>query len=66
MLNLTRFFMTENCGFEFECPLMWDKLKANPADNNERFCDKCQKTVYRGNNHIIVTLKRKKKRVLIL
>jgi hypothetical protein len=38
--------LIENCDFDFLCPLKWENL---PLDNNEneRHCDKCNKTVYR-------------------
>ncbi len=42
--------IAENCDFEFECPVLWEKLEAKGVTNpNERFCDKCHKTVYAGN-----------------
>jgi hypothetical protein len=43
----------ENCDLEFECPMRWDALKASPNAKtdvfgwvSEKFCDKCNKTVY--------------------
>jgi hypothetical protein len=36
----------ENCEFEFQCPLMWENLLDRRQNQNERFCDKCQKMVY--------------------
>jgi hypothetical protein len=35
----------ENCNLEFTCPLLWENLK-NTSNHDERFCNKCQKTVY--------------------
>lgn len=35
----------ENCEFEFQCPIMWEEL-ITTNNEAERFCDKCQKTVY--------------------
>jgi hypothetical protein len=38
---------SENCEFEFQCPIMWEEL-ITTNNEAERFCDKCQKTVYEG------------------
>lgn len=51
---LTLFPFTDNCDFEFECPMLWENLKRHDYGGDlsgnafERTCDKCQKAVYRG------------------
>ncbi|MDH5655226.1 MAG: hypothetical protein OEZ34_04930 [Spirochaetia bacterium] len=35
-----------NCSFEFECSMNWHELKLT-ADENIRFCNKCNENVYR-------------------
>eukprot|EP01122_Echinamoeba_exundans_P015518 TRINITY_DN7394_c0_g1_i1.p1 TRINITY_DN7394_c0_g1~~TRINITY_DN7394_c0_g1_i1.p1 ORF type:complete len:380 (+),score=42.44 TRINITY_DN7394_c0_g1_i1:80-1141(+) len=43
----TQYWQIENCTFEFECPLLWQNLAANPdpAKRRERHCDRCNQTV---------------------
>ena len=45
----------ENCDMEFECPMRFKELQKLPGTKTERFCDKCQRIVYRTDN--IGTLK---------
>ena len=41
-------FRSENCEFEFECPITWPILTDGDEEPTERHCDKCNKTVYAG------------------
>jgi hypothetical protein len=44
---ITREESIENCGFEFECPLIWSNLQPSQNSPTERYCNKCEKTVYK-------------------
>lgn len=42
---------SENCDFEFECPLIVEDLFSKEIDEKgNAHCDKCNKTVYKGKN----------------
>jgi hypothetical protein len=36
----------DNCKFEFQCPKSWDALRHDPAHDDVRHCNSCEKPVY--------------------